>query len=71
MTIRARQSVAGILRGFTGCKIRLLAHLHRKTGNNYFARLIISNTNSNQILALWQSSVLASTKVLHYMGSLP
>ena len=71
ITIRARQAAAGILRQFTGREIRLLADLHRKKGNKYFAPLIIPNLNSNQILALRQSSVLAGIKVLHYMGSLP
>ena len=55
---------------FCGNLVRLRADLHWKTGNNYFALLGIPNIDSNQILALRRSSVLASTEVLHHMGSL-
>ena len=43
MTIGARQAALRILRKFTGRKIWVLADLHRKTGNNWFAPLILSN----------------------------
>ena len=52
MTARVRQAVAGILREFTGRKIRLLVDVHQKRENNHFAHVIITNIDSNPILAL-------------------
>ena len=68
---RAGPAAAAILRQFAGRKRRLQKDLLRKTDDHYFAPSTISNINSSQILPVRQSTVLASTNVLHHSRSLP